>query len=241
MLKDEERARRAQSKIEYLKFKAHQQIELIRKKETERRFIADQKAKEAIEKVRAYTESLEAKRRARETEKRLRLEKKAAAEALAERLKHEKIKKKIDDKLEKHAAWLEGLAIGDRAIFRNTKLKGFDFNGKNMEKVKILGSRFEDCSFVATRLEMAKVDKSVFAECNFFEANLDSLSAKRTSFAGSSFTSAICYRADFSGCDFKGTIWANADVDHADFVECNLKTDADLSQIVNLEKAIFEP
>src|SRR5512143_3724778 len=112
MMTKEERERRAAEELEEIRLKAEQKAERIRIRET--------KAARRIEaKAAAMAEKVAAKPAAKEV-----------AEAEKAATAREKFKEELNEKMLLHSKWLDGKAIGERAVFRNTKkFKDLDLSG----------------------------------------------------------------------------------------------------------------
>ena len=132
----------------------------------------------------------------------------------------------------------EGTLHLDFIDFSNRNLRGFNFEGADLEgailaRANLFGANFKGAILRRTKLEGAILDKANFEGAMLFEANFAGADLRRTNFKGAildkaDFEGAMLFEANFAGADlrranFKGAILAGANFERAILVGANFE------------------
>jgi uncharacterized protein YjbI with pentapeptide repeats len=224
MLTHEEREQREAEDLEEIRLKAEQKAERVRLRATKAARRIETKAAARAEKAAAKAATKEAAN---------------AEKAATER---DKFKEDLTAKMLLHSQWLEGKAIGERAVFRNTKkfkeldLSGFDFQEVIFTSVKIQNCIFDRASFLNARMK-----SSVMTGCKLTNCNLDGFIADNSDLRDNDFCGSTMYNGEFDKCELKGSTFKGTDLEEMMFNQCNLMRDVDLSGSTKLDPSnVFE-
>ena len=224
MLTKEERDRRAAEELDAIRLKAEQKAERVRLREAKAARRIEAKAADRAKKAAAKAAD------------------KQVAEAEKEATAREKFKEELTEKMLLHSQWLDGKAIGERAVFRNTKkFKNLDLSGFNFSEVIFTSVEIENCNFDRASFFNARMKSSVMTGCKLTNCSLDGFLVDNSDLRDNDFGGSTMYNGEFDRCELKGSTFNGTDLEEMMFNQCHLMRDVDLSGSVKLDPSnVFE-
>lgn len=104
-----------------------------------------------------------------------------------------------------------------RDEFEGMDLRGYDFSGYRLERVKFVDTDLEGADFRGAILERVKFDNVNLEGADFSDTLLSRVDFEDSRLGGACFIYASMERADFDHSDLTNTVWIGVDADRTDF------------------------